>query len=236
MGILKEMFDENGDESINEREPVELAVGCYRNIPENVMKGYKIFQKKYVYKNLALKIVLVLAATASSVLMLIDPQNGDYSLPIMCLMACLAIGIYFVLEPINNRKKVKKSVEEYDDAEYTAEITDMTIKISTNEEVTEEKVENKAENSEKTQDKTAEHEDEEAESENCEDDEEIPATVIHLNSPVVEIVDTDELFVVCVKKSYVFIIPKSAFETDKVQNIREKLSAIMGIRYTCLEK
>ena len=61
--------------------------------------------------------------------------------------------------------------------------------------------------------------------------EEIPATIIHLDQPIVDLLDKDDMFILVVNKSYVFIIPKSAFTEDKVQKIREKLSVIMGIRY-----
>ena len=46
-----------------------------------------------------------------------------------------------------------------------------------------------------------------------------------------DFIDREKMFIVCVKKSYVFIIPKSAFPEDDVQKTREKLSAIMGIRF-----
>ncbi|MDE6598618.1 MAG: hypothetical protein K2K34_00885, partial [Oscillospiraceae bacterium] len=61
--------------------------------------------------------------------------------------------------------------------------------------------------------------------------EEIPATVIHLDSPIVDLIDREDMFILVVKKSYVFIIPKTAFGDDKCEKIREKLSVIMGIRY-----
>lgn len=225
MGILKEMFDESGDE-LPKREPVKLALGTYKNTAENVLRGYKIFQKKYVYKSLALKLFLVLAASASSVLMLVSPENGDYTLPAMCLLACVVIGIYFISEPINNRKKVVKAVGQTDDAEYTAEITDMTIKISTNKLPEAETEDNEAAEDNQSNDGS----DEEQNDENTNSDD-IPATVIHLDSSIVDIFDTDGLYVVCVKKSYVFIIPKAAFTEDENKAVKEKLSLMLDYRY-----
>lgn len=62
-------------------------------------------------------------------------------------------------------------------------------------------------------------------------EEEHPTTVIHLDSPIVDLLDKNEIFILIVKKSYVFIIPKSAFSEEDAQKVKEKLSAIMGIRY-----
>ena len=103
--------------------------------------------------------------------------------------------------------------------EYEAEITDQYIKIST---VPDENVESD------TAEETAENEETDEEASK---DDGPPATLIHLDSNIVDFIDREEMFIVCVKKSYVFIIPKSAFPEDDVQKTREKLSAIMGIRF-----
>ena len=55
--------------------------------------------------------------------------------------------------------------------------------------------------------------------------------MIHLDSPIVDLTDREDMFILVVKKAYVFIIPKRAFTEDECQRIRDKLSAIMGIRY-----
>ena len=228
MGILKEMFDEgSGDDLGNNREEVQLAKGRYKSDPETILSGYKTYQKKYVVKSLVFKMLLVLLALASSIMMLLT-TDGTPTMPAMMILICVAIGVYFISEPINNRKKLKKGLEIADGTEYEAVITDRTLKISTVELSKTDETADNAENVEKTIGESSENT-VPAEAEKKDDD--IPATIIHLDSHIVDFIDRDGMFIVCVKKSYVFIIPKSAFTEEEVQNTREKLSSIMGIRY-----
>lgn len=228
MGILKEMFDEgSGDDLGNNREEVQLAKGRYKSDPETILSGYKTYQKKYVVKSLVFKMLLVLLALASSIMMLLT-TDGTPTMPAMMILICAAIGAYFISEPINNRKKLKKGLEIADGTEYEAVITDRTLKISTVELPKTDETADNAENEEKTVGESSENT-APADAEKKDDD--IPATIIHLDSHIVDFIDRDGMFIVCVKKSYVFIIPKSAFTEEEVQNTREKLSSIMGIRY-----
>lgn len=228
MSILKEMFDEgSGDDLGNNREEVQLAKGRYKSDPETILSGYKTYQKKYVVKSLVFKMLLVLLALASSIMMLLT-TDGTPTMPAMMILICVAIGVYFISEPINNRKKLKKGLEIADGTEYEAVITDRTLKISTVELPKTDETADNAENEEKTVRESSENT-APADAEKKDDD--IPATIIHLDSHIVDFIDRDGMFIICVKKSYVFIIPKSAFTEEEVQNTREKLSSIMGIRY-----
>ena len=209
MGILKEMFDESGDSEFEKRAPELLAKGRYKSCAETILSGYKTYRKKYVIKSLVLKMLVVLIALASSIMMLLTSE--DSMMPVFMIMVCVVIGVYFISEPINHAKKLKNGLADIEGTEYEVEITDQTVKIST------------------VQQDTPESEPAENAEENPED--EIPATVIHLDSPIVDFIDREDMFIICVKKSYVFIIPKSAFTEDEVQKTREKMSAILGIRF-----
>lgn len=209
MGILKEMFDESGDSEFEKRAPELLAKGRYKSCAETILSGYKTYRKKYVIKSVVLKMLVVLIALASSIMMLLTSE--DSMMPVFMIMVCVVIGVYFVSEPINHAKKLKNGLADIEGTEYEVEITDQTVKIST------------------VQQDTPESEPTETSEENPED--EIPATVIHLDSPIVDFIDREDMFIICVKKSYVFIIPKSAFTEDEVQKTREKMSAILGIRF-----
>ena len=63
------------------------------------------------------------------------------------------------------------------------------------------------------------------------EDEEIPATVIHLDNPAVEIVEDSDKYLLYIKKSNMYVIPKSAFSDEDNKLISERLQKIMGIRY-----
>lgn len=216
MGILKEMFDESGDSEFEKRAPELLARGRYKSCAETILSGYKTYRKKYVIKSVVLKMLVVLIALASSIMMLLTSE--DSMMPVFMIMVCVVIGVYFISEPINHAKKLKNGLADIEGTEYEVEITDQTVKIST---VRQDTPESEPTGTQEQTEDTSE--------ENPED--EIPATVIHLDSPIVDFIDREDMFIICVKKSYVFIIPKSAFTEDEVQKTREKMSAILGIRF-----
>ena len=227
MGILKEMFGES-DENFSVPEGELLAKGQYESNAEQILKGYKVFQKKYVVKSLIPKLLLAALALASSIMMIMSDPNGK--VPILCLMIALCVTIYFISQPVTNSKNLRKSLDSISGTEYDAEIYTDKIKISTvnfqSDIVEIEKVEETSEQpqqAEQTEADIAIYGEKPAE--------EIPATIIHLDQPIVDLLDKDDMFILVVNKSYVFIIPKSAFTEDEVQKIREKLSVIMGIRY-----
>lgn len=235
MGILKEMFSENQDGNLQKREPVPLAKAKYKNSAEMILSGYKTFQKKYVYKKVFLKMFLVVIAIVSSVLMLLTSETGDVR-PIVMIALCVVIGAYFISQPIKNRNEVKKSAEQLNGTEYEIEITDQTIKITMadaeNAAVYDENGES-AEISEVTEEASAENSGSNAsEDENIEteDDKAPPATLIHLDGAV-DILDRDDMFIIIVGKKYVFIVPQDVFSGEELEKTRNKLAAVMGIRY-----
>ncbi|MGN0599618.1 MAG: hypothetical protein ACI4JK_06945 [Oscillospiraceae bacterium] len=236
MGMLKEMFGEEQDGNFQKREPVLLAKAKYKNSAEMIISGYKTFQKKYVYKNVFLKMLLVAIAIASSVLMLLSAEKGDIK-PIMMIAVCVVIGVYFISQPIKNRKEVKKSAEQLDGSEYDIEITDQTIKIimadSENAAVYDEDGE-RAELSDAAEEASPSDEENDEENKDSEEDNETPATIIHLNGAV-DIIDRDDMFVIIVGKKYVFIVPQDVFSKEELEKTRHKLAAVMGIRYKIVD-
>ena len=232
MGILNEMF---GDESsdIISPEGELLAKGSYESDPEKILAGYKIYQKRYVFRSLVIKLLVVIVAMASSIMMIIT-SSGDEVMPVFCLMICIAVGVWFVSQPITNKKNLSKGLESLSGISYETEFYTDKVKISTvAEESGEIAGEKEAAETEISEAETAAEEKvpDGEEDDEAEEPEEIPATVIHLDSPIVDILDREDMFILVVKKAYVFIIPKSAFSKEDSGKIREKLSAIMGIRY-----
>ena len=202
-----------------------LAEGEYESVSDEILKGYKVYQKKYVFTSLIWKMLLVALAVTSSVMMIITSE--DPMLPAMCLLISISVGIWFVSTPVSNRKKLMRGLDSMEGTKYKAEFFTDKIKISTPIEKNVETEQEKQEQAEQTEKSEQSEADIALDGEN----EEIPATVIHLDSPIVDITDKEDMFILVVKKAYVFIIPKRAFSEDECQRIREKLSAIMGIRY-----
>ncbi len=202
-----------------------LAEGEYESRSDEILKGYKVYQKKYVFTSLIWKMLLVALAVTSSVMMIITSE--DPMLPAMCLLISISVGIWFVSTPVSNRKKLVRGLDSMEGTKYKAEFFTDKIKISTPIEKNVETEQKKQEQAEQTEKSEQSEADIALDGEN----EEIPATVIHLDSPIVDLTDKEDMFILVVKKAYVFIIPKRAFTEDECQRIREKLSAIMGIRY-----
>ena len=215
MGILNEMFGDG--ESLSERAEGELlAAGDYVSEKQKMLSGYKEFRKRYIMKNLILRLFIVALAMASSVFMLVTSPSGDKMIPVFCMVLCVCIGFYFISQNIQNKKKYMESLDGLSGIPYHVEIYTDKIKISDMSPI------EIKEESEEVPDETETDSPQE---------EENPTTVIHLDSPIVDLLDKENIFILVVKKAYLFIIPKSAFDADSTQTVKEKMSAVMGIRY-----
>lgn len=215
MGILNEMFGEG--ENLSEKAEGEfLASGDYVSEKQKMLSGYKEFRKRYIMKNLLLRLFIVALAMASSVFMLVTSPSGDKMIPVFCMVLCVCIGFYFISQNIQNKKKYMASLDGLSGIPYHVEIYTDKIKISDMSPI------EIKEESEEVPDETETDSPQE---------EENPTTVIHLDSPIVDLLDKENIFILVVKKAYLFIIPKSAFDADSTQTVKEKMSAVMGIRY-----
>ena len=213
MGILNEMFGDG--ESLSEiKEGELLAAGNYVSEKETMLSGYKEFRKRYIMKNLILRLFIVAIATASAVFMTVTSPADDKMIPVFCVVLCVFIAVYFISQNVQNKKKYMASLDGLSGIPYHVEIYTDKIKISDMSPV-EESAEEVSENAE----------------EEIPQEEENPTTVVHLDSPIVDLLDREDIFILVVRKAYLFIVPKSAFSQDETQRVHEKLSAIMGIRY-----
>lgn len=217
MGILKEMFSEGTEDNFPQDETVLLAKGKYANNADMMISGYKAFQKHYVYKKVFFKMLLVVIAFASSVLMFVTSGFSDFKAVFMMLI-CAAIGAYFISEPVKNRKNLEASAKKQSGQEFEIEITNKTIKFTI------------PDTEENNEDEKKDLSEENSDSEEDMEENGSPTTLIHLDGAV-EIIDRDDMFVICVGKKYVFIVPKSAFSKEETENACRKLAAVMGIRY-----
>lgn len=237
--MLDKMFDEDiyDDGRSNHTEEL-LAKGQYESDPEQILNGFKVFQKKYVYKGVVFQLVLVVLAIASQVLTIVSDTSGDVMMPVVLIIVCVFLGVNLALRPFNTMKNLRKGIQYLTGTIYEAEIYNDKIKIIT---VYDAPLENgETVDTEKLaeSDKKGLEAVEEARVDNTDDEEEYdgpPATIIHLDSHLAEIIETDELYIVYVKKVNIFVIPKNAFKPYEVQAVNEKLSNIMGVRFKGLE-
>lgn len=215
MGILNEMFGDG--ENLSEKAEGELlAAGDYESEKQKMLSGYKEFRRRYIMKNLALRLFIAAIAMASAVFMFVSSPAEDRMIPFFCMALCVFIAAYFIGQNVQNKKKYMKSLDDLSGIPYHVEIYTDKIKISDMSPIEE---------------APAETETDEENSEEASEPLENPTSVIHLDSPIVDLLDKDDIFILVVNKAYLFIVPKSAFSQEDTQNVREKLSNIMGIRY-----
>lgn len=217
MSILDEDIYDDGRASFEEL----LARGEYESNTETIMKGFKLFQKKYVYKSIALQLMLVVLAVASQLLNIFYAAEGDdVSFSYMLVIMCAVLAVYILIRPKNSSRKLEESIKELSGTVYQAEIYTNKIIITTLYDAykSDDEEENNVEDEENPEDASAE-------------DNGPPATIIHLDNGGVEIVESDDIFVVYIKKLNMYVIPKSAFKPYELEEIKNRLSNIMGVRY-----
>ena len=208
----------NIDDVYDGRKVSELiAEGEYKSSKEEILRGFKIFQKKYVYKSVAVQMTLVVLAIITQLVNIVMGADRDVSFSWMLVVFCVILGGYLLMRPKNVYRKLDSSLGELEGAVYKAEVYTDSLKISTiHDTYISEEAEKKAE--------------EESEAEGEEDDTP-PATIIHLDNSSVEITDCSDMYIVYVKKINVFVIPNSAFTPEENTEIKNRLSNIMGVRY-----
>ena len=129
MGILNEMFGDGDSGQLAPPAGELLAEGEYESVSDEILKGYKVYQKKYVFTSLIWKMLLVALAVTSSVMMIMTSE--DPMLPAMCLLISISVGIWFVSTPVSNRKKLMRGLDSMEGTKYKAEFFTDKIKIST---------------------------------------------------------------------------------------------------------
>lgn len=219
MSILDDDIYDGGRTSYEEL----LAAGEYKNEKSDILKGFGIFQKKYAYKSVAVQLTLVVLAIITQAVSIFAAEEGkDISFSVLLIAVCVVLGVYMLMRPRNTFKNLEKSLEEKQEAVYRAEFytNKLVLTLLYDEYISEED----------------EKKDKEEKKEETEEDNAPPATIIHLDNSIVEIVDCPDMFIVYVKKFNVFFIPKSAFKPYECMDIKNRLSNIMGIRYKVSDK
>ncbi len=217
MSVIDDDIYDDGRVSFDEL----IAQGEYKSSREEILAGFKIFQKKYVYKSVALQMTLVVLAIATQLVNVFMGTDRDVSFSWMLIIMCVVLGVYLLMRPKNTFKKLEAGLAEIEGTVYKAEIYTDKIKIST---IYDPYIVD-------NEDTDVEEGSSEENSEEEPEDELPPATVIHLDNSAVEIVECSEIYIVYVKKINIFVIPKSAFKPYENTEIKNRLSNIMGVRY-----
>lgn len=201
----------NIDDVYDGRKVSELiAEGEYKSSKEEILRGFKIFQKKYVYKSVAVQMTLVVLAIITQLVNIVMGADRDVSFSWMLVVFCVILGGYLLMRPKNVYRKLDSSLGELEGAVYKAEIYTDSLKISTiHDTYISEEAEKEAE--------------EESEAEGEEDDTP-PATIIHLDNSSVEITDCSDMYIVYVKKIKCFCYSQISFHARR--EYRDKKQAL----------
>jgi hypothetical protein len=225
MGMFGEMF---GSEDNNEETaaPVSeiIAAGEFIYNADDVIAGYKVFRKRYILKQTILRLVLVTVALASSIFMLVT--DGASPITVACVALCVLVAGWFIKTPIDNKKKTSQAVKELEGESYAVEFTADTAKILI---LSEEPVSS-------ADDITTDKPENEITADDNKADASTAGTLIHLDQYIVDVLDTNTLYIIVAAKRYVFVIPKSAFDDDTNIKIRDTLRYRMETRYKTIEE
>ena len=85
----------NIDDVYDGRKVSELiAEGEYKSSKEEILRGFKIFQKKYVYKSVAVQMTLVVLAIITQLVNIVMGADRDVSFSWMLVVFCVILGGY----------------------------------------------------------------------------------------------------------------------------------------------
>ena len=224
------MFDDRIDAPPAEK----LAEGEYYSDKDLVLKGFRVFQKKYVTKNTVIQLILVALAVMVTAVNIADcyTRGDDYVFQILLLFMCIAIGFILWKRPKDTYRKLEEALSDLDGVKYGCEIWSDRIIISTLEDPLLKKDSGKADGGDDSGNSDNEAEDKESSQDNDGADSDTPpATVIHTTNGGVEIVECSDMYVVYIRKINVYVIPKTAFTDEENKEISERLALVMGTRY-----
>lgn len=178
----------------------------YDNTLSEIETGYKLFQRKYMFKrNLIFSIVYGIAAAVG-----VDILVHDYTSMAGYILLVIGLGMLFSTwaRPYYARKKLLKTLESFDEEKYSAVFSESKIVVDT-EILPEEETEIVAvtpqgvmavgEDVEIPEDKIIKHE----------------KTEIELNANTLDSMETEELFLLFLNRSLIYIFPKRCLSDEE---------------------
>ncbi|MBQ7991282.1 MAG: YcxB family protein [Oscillospiraceae bacterium] len=196
-----------------ERPSEQLASGQYEGKKEDLLKGFRLFQKKYAYKNVIIQLMLVVIAIGINVVNILTAKDGDVGASFVVIFFCLLIGINCIITPKRTYNKLSQALDQLEGAVYGADVFTDKVIIST---LYDPLVKGK--------------EDKESEEEG--DGKDLPpATLIHTDNGGVEMLEAEDMYIIYIRKVNVYVIPKSAFSDGENKEIHDRYQLIMGTRY-----
>lgn len=189
----------------------------YDNTLSEIETGYRLFQRKYMMKrNIIFTAVYTIAAAVGVDFLVHSFMDGNYANMAGYILLVIGLGMIFSTwaRPYYARKKLMKTLESFGDEKYTAKFEDTRIVIDTeilpDEEtetvaVTTKGVMTMDQNMEIPEEQKIKHD----------------KTKIELRSNTLDSMETEELFLLFLNRSLIYIFPKRCLtdeEKNKVKN------------------
>lgn len=189
----------------------------YDNTLPEIETGYRLFQRKYMMKrNIIFTAVYTIAAAVGVDFLVHSFMDGNYANMAGYILLVIGLGMIFSTwaRPYYARKKLMKTLESFGDEKYTAKFEDTRIVIDTeilpDEEtetvaVTTKGVMTMDQNMEIPEEQKIKHD----------------KTKIELRSNTLDSMETEELFLLFLNRSLIYIFPKRCLtdeEKNKVKN------------------
>ena len=202
------------------RESELIASGEYESNAERIMKGFKIFQRRYVFKSTVLQVTLL--AIAAVIQFVNIAVSGVESINVVILMILMAIGLFILQKPRLTYNKLAEAIKGLDGIVYRADMYTDKIIVTTvydpQNDVTEEKQDD------------AQEENGGEESQTQDEYEGPPATIIKLTESVVDVICTEDMFIAYIKGNNIYVIPRDAFN-GKDTEVAERYRTLLGTRF-----
>ncbi len=198
------MYEEKEENSTSENEDVEKIIESKRySIPfEMFEKAYTLFQKKYVYpRNIVMIILLIALAIGNAVNIIVGRATGILSY--ILIMACLALAAINWYNPKKIKKNLMQSIRGIENDVYTLDVLPDKIVIGTVIEPISENEQTEPEEYEEVFGEVSKKE-------------EIESSDIYINNTL-RVTERKEFFMVYIKKSMFYVIPKSVFTEDEIR-------------------
>lgn len=189
----------------------------YDNTLPEIETGYRLFQRKYMMKrNIIFTAVYTIAAAVGVDFLVHSFMDGNYANMAGYILLVIGLGMIFSTwaRPYYARKKLMKTLESFGDEKYTAKFEDTRIVIDTeilpDEEtetvaVTTKGVMTMDQNMEIPEEQKIKHD----------------KTKIELRSNTLDSMETEDLFLLFLNRSLIYIFPKRCLtdeEKNKVKN------------------
>lgn len=182
---------------------------------DEIGEGFRLFQRKYQFKrSVIFTIVYAIAAVLGLDMIIRNPQNF-YGY----LLIGLGIGLIFMqwYRPVMIRKKLLNTLSSMTKEAYETEIFENRIQITTKVFVWCEKEEGSdtAENEEQLETEESSHE---------ELKEETVVSTFYFGSDLLDAMENEQMFLLFVNKSLIYIYPKRCLSTKEQDALREILT------------